>query len=82
MTALRQSRTFQCILRLVRAMRRATRLVILIGVLIGALIGAACSAAARVDVRRYQLTGVVVGREETSARIVIAHEAINELMPA
>ena len=63
-------------------MRRATLLVILIGVLIGALIGAACSADARVDVRRYQLTGVVVGREETSVRIVIAHEAIDGLMPA
>ena len=61
-----------------RTMRRATLLVILIG----ALIGAACSADARVDVRRYQLTGVVVGREETSARIVIAHEAIDGLMPA
>ena len=63
-------------------MRRATLLVILIGVLIGALIGAACSADARVDVRRYQLAGVVVGRVETSARIVIAHEAISGLMPA
>ena len=50
------------------AMRRATLLVILIGVLIGALIGAACSADARVDVRRFQLTGVVVGHEESSPR--------------
>ena len=63
-------------------MRRATVLVVLIGVLIVAAIGAACSADACVDVRRYQLSGVVVGREETSARIVVAHEAINGLMPA
>ena len=59
-------------------MRRATLLVILIG----ALIGAACGADARVDVRRYQLTGVVVGRDATSSRLRVAHEAINGLMPA
>jgi protein SCO1/2 len=47
-----------------------------------ALVTASCSADTRVDVRRYQLSGVVVGREGSSSRVVIAHEAINGLMPA
>ena len=36
---------------------------------------AACAADARMDERRFQLAGVVVGRE-SSSRMVIAHEAI------
>jgi protein SCO1 len=47
-----------------------------------AVITAACSADARVDVRRFQLTGVVVGREASPARVVVAHEAVKGLMPA
>ena len=51
-------------------------------ILLLALVTASCSADARVDVRRYQLSGVVVGRENSPSRVVIAHEAINGLMPA
>jgi protein SCO1/2 len=46
------------------------------------LLSAACAADARVDARRYQLAGVVVGPDGGSSRIVIAHEAIEGLMPA
>ena len=46
------------------------------------LLSAACTADARVDARRYQLAGVVVGRDGASSRMVIAHEAIEGLMPA
>ncbi len=56
---------------------RMRRLVILI-----ALTGAACSANARGDMRRFQLTGVVVGREASPPRIVVAHDAVDGLMPA
>ena len=42
----------------------------------------ACSADAGADVRRFQLTGVVVGREASPPRIVVAHEAVKGLMPA
>ena len=56
---------------------RMRRLVILI-----ALTGAACSANARGDMRRFQLTGVVVGRETSPPRIVVAHDAVDGLMPA
>ena len=59
-------------------MRRATLLV----VLIVCAIGAGCSADARVDVRRYQLTGVVAARDASSSRVLVAHEAIAGLMPA
>ena len=53
------------------------RLVVLLS-----LLSSACTADARVDARRYQLTGVVVGRDGASSRMVIAHEAIEGLMPA
>ena len=53
------------------------RLVVLLS-----LLSAACTADARVDARRYQLTGVVVSRDGASSRMVIAHEAIEGLMPA
>jgi protein SCO1/2 len=46
------------------------------------LTGAACSANARDDVRRFQLTGVVVGHEPSPPRIVVAHDAVDGLMPA
>jgi protein SCO1 len=43
---------------------------------------AACSDDAMLGLRRFQLTGVVVGRETSPPRIVVAHEAVNGLMPA
>jgi protein SCO1 len=58
------------------------RCVILLVILIGAVIGAACSTNVRNDVRRYQLTGVVVSRDASSSRVRVAHEAISGLMPA
>ena len=45
-------------------------------------ISAACSAGTNVDERRFQLTGVVVGRESSPPRIVVAHDAVAGLMPA
>ena len=47
-----------------------------------ALTGVACSTDAKGDVRRYQLTGEFVGHEASPARIVVAHDAVQELMPA
>jgi len=43
---------------------------------------AACSPDTMLGVRRYQLNGVVVGRETSPPRIVIAHDAVPGLMPA
>jgi protein SCO1/2 len=43
---------------------------------------AACSEEAMLGLRRFQLTGVVVGRETSPPRIVVAHDAVNGLMPA
>ena len=43
---------------------------------------AACSADTALALRRFQLNGVVVGRETSPPRIVIAHEAVPGLMPA
>ena len=42
----------------------------------------ACSDDAMVGLRRFQLTGVVVGREGSPPRIVVAHDAVSGLMPA
>jgi protein SCO1 len=48
-----------------------------------ALTSAACAGDdPAVDARRFQLAGVVVGREASPPRIVVAHDAINGLMPA
>ena len=46
-----------------------------------AISGAAC---ARDDapVRRFELTGVMVGREASPARVVVAHDAVEAFMPA
>ena len=46
------------------------------------LSSAACSDDAMLGLRRFQLTGVVVGRETSPPRIVVAHDAVNGLMPA
>ncbi len=43
---------------------------------------AACSDDAILGLRRFQLTGVVVGRETSPPRIVVAHDAVRGLMPA
>ena len=43
---------------------------------------AACSADTALALRRFQLNGVVVGRETSPPRIVIAHDAVPGLMPA
>ena len=43
---------------------------------------AACAGDAGVNVRRFQLTGVVVGRDGVPARVVVEHEAIGGFMPA
>jgi protein SCO1/2 len=43
---------------------------------------AACSADATVDWRRFQLTGVVVGRETSPPRIIVSHDPVAGLMPA
>jgi protein SCO1/2 len=51
-------------------------------VLLLVLTSVACSADARGDVRRFQLTGVVVGREASPARLIVAHDAVKGLMPA
>ena len=51
-------------------------------ILLLVLTSAACSPDAMVGLRRYQLTGVVAGREASPPRIVIAHEAIPGFMPA
>jgi protein SCO1/2 len=51
-------------------------------ILLLALSSVACSTDAKVDARRFQLTGVVAGREASPARIVVAHEAVKGLMPA
>ena len=34
------------------------------------------------DVRRFQLTGIVVGRETSPLRVVVSHDPVNGLMPA
>ena len=41
-----------------------------------------CSPGTAPDARRYQLTGVVVGREASPLRVVVAHDAVEGLMPA
>jgi protein SCO1/2 len=49
------------------------------------LIVAALAVCARMDSesgRRFELTGTVAGRESSSARLMIAHDAIDGLMPA
>ena len=45
------------------------------------LLSAACTTDARTGERRFQLAGVVAGRE-APPRLVIAHEAVAGLMPA
>lgn len=45
------------------------------------LLAAACSPQ-RDQGRRFELTGVVAGRDAASSRVLIAHEAIEGLMPA
>ncbi len=47
-----------------------------------ALAMAGCSRDTAGDVRRFQLTGVVVGHEESPPRVVVAHDAVQGLMPA
>lgn len=46
------------------------------------VMGAACSTDATVGTRRFHLTGVVTGHESSPGRIVIAHDAVEGLMPA
>ena len=43
---------------------------------------AACSSDTMPGLRRFQLNGVVVGRETSPPRVVIAHDAVPGLMPA
>jgi Cu/Ag efflux protein CusF len=43
---------------------------------------AACSPREMEDARRFQLTGTVVGHDISSHRVVVAHDAVNGLMPA
>ena len=52
------------------------------GIVLLVLSIAACSEEAMLGLRRFQLTGVVVGHETSPPRIVVAHEAVNGLMPA
>jgi len=42
----------------------------------------ACADEHAANVRRYQLTGVVRGHETSPPRVVVAHDAVNGLMPA
>ena len=42
----------------------------------------ACAPAETEPARRFQLTGTVAGNEPSSARVVIAHDAVDGLMPA
>jgi protein SCO1/2 len=42
----------------------------------------ACSGDRAANLRRYQLTGVVAGHEASPPRVVVAHDAVNGLMPA
>ncbi len=49
---------------------------------LAALSIAGCSRGPAPDARRYQLTGVVVGREASPQRVVVAHDAVEGLMPA
>ncbi len=43
---------------------------------------AGCSRDPAVDGRRFQLTGVVTGREASPPRVVVAHDAVEGFMPA
>ncbi len=43
---------------------------------------AACARDRSPEIRRVQLTGVVVGREAPAGRVVIAHDAVDGFMPA
>ena len=49
---------------------------------LAALSIAGCSRDTAADARRFQLTGVVVGREASPPRVVVAHDAVEGLMPA
>ena len=53
-----------------------------LAILLIGLLGSACSSGARVDVRRFPLTGVVIGRQDSPPRVTVAHEAIAGVMPA
>jgi protein SCO1 len=50
--------------------------------ILAALSIAGCSHDTAVDARRFQLTGVVVGREASPQRVVVAHDAVDGLMPS
>ena len=50
--------------------------------ILAALSLAGCSRETAGDARRFQLTGVVVGREASPPRVVVAHDAVEGLMPA
>jgi protein SCO1/2 len=47
-----------------------------------ALLAAGCAREPGGDVRRFPLTGTVVGREASPPRVLVAHDAIDALMPA
>jgi len=50
--------------------------------IVAALSIAGCSRGTAGDARRFQLTGVVAGREASPPRVVVAHDAVEGLMPA
>ena len=50
--------------------------------ILAALSLARCSGEPAGNARRFQLTGVVVGREASPGRLVVAHDAVEGLMPA
>jgi len=49
---------------------------------LAALSIAGCSRDTAGDARRFQLTGVVAGREASPPRVIVAHDAVEGLMPA
>ncbi len=62
--------------RIVRAEARFALVILLV------LAVAACSPRESDDVRRFQLAGTVSGFDKASSRVVVAHDAVNGLMPA
>jgi protein SCO1 len=60
-----------------RGLRAATVLVV-----VALVLPSGCSREPAVDAQRYQLTGVVTGREPSSSRVVVAHDPVSGFMPA
>lgn len=52
------------------------------GILLLAAALAACGPRDAEDVRRFPLTGAVAGRDASSGRVIVAHDAVPDLMPA